>query len=206
MRKRPLPNLNNILLDRLVRTGLLNICFTDRQKQSVLYAAGYPVPSIASPLSDLPLCAVGPIDPSIATTHVIPLSMSFPLSSPNVLLFSLHSFRFPADDQTTDPRSPSSFAPASVQLWTHNDNECTRRSRDQGYPSGVGECAGWQDGRGNNRVWERSSREEYLASPLQRKSRGASGLIVGSHGNDDEEEEFIVERRGTLLDRLRQRV
>ena len=42
MRKRPLANLNNTLLDRLVRTGLLNICFTERQKLSLLHVAGTP--------------------------------------------------------------------------------------------------------------------------------------------------------------------
>jgi hypothetical protein len=40
MRKRPLPNLNNDLLDRLVRTGLLTICFTERQKLSLLHVSG----------------------------------------------------------------------------------------------------------------------------------------------------------------------
>ena len=45
MRKRPLANLNNTLLDRLVRTGLLNICFTERQKLSLLHVAGTSSPS-----------------------------------------------------------------------------------------------------------------------------------------------------------------
>jgi hypothetical protein len=40
MRKRPLPNLNSELLERLVRTGLLTVCFTERQKLSLLHVAG----------------------------------------------------------------------------------------------------------------------------------------------------------------------
>ena len=212
MRKRPLPNLNNVLLDRLVRTGLLNICFTDRQKQSLLHAAGHPVPPIQSPLSDLPLCAVGPTDPSVSTTPVSP----FPFPRMFFILFSYVTaflvLPVGADDQTTDPRSPPSFAPPSMQLWTHDDNEDPRRSRNQGYSCGVGYGAGWGDeqhdpGRcSNSRVqWERIiRREECLASPLQRKGRGIDGLIVRCE--DGEEEEFVVERRGTLLDRLRQRV
>jgi len=40
MRKRPLANLNNILVERLVRTGLHNTCFTERQKLSLLHVTG----------------------------------------------------------------------------------------------------------------------------------------------------------------------
>jgi len=99
-----------------------------------------------------------------------------------------------------------------MQLWSHDDNESPCRSRDQGYSSSVGDDAGWRGqqrnlGRCSNchGQWERIiRREDYLASPLQRKGRGIDRLIV--HGEDGEEEEFVVERRGTLLDRLRQRV
>ena len=99
-----------------------------------------------------------------------------------------------------------------MQLWTHDNNEDPRRSRNPGYSCGVGYGAGWCDqehdpgrctnGRGQ---WERIIRqEECLASPLQRKSRGIGGLMIQCE--DGEEDEFVVERRGTLLDRLRQRV
>ena len=61
MRKRPLANLNNGLLDRLVRTGLLNICFTDRQKLSLLHVAGQqPPPNLFNQsMLELNLVAVG---------------------------------------------------------------------------------------------------------------------------------------------------
>lgn len=61
MRKRPLANLNNSLLDRLVRTGLLNICFTERQKLSLLHVAGQqPPPNLFNQsMLELNLVAVG---------------------------------------------------------------------------------------------------------------------------------------------------
>lgn len=60
MRKRPLANLNNTLLDRLVRTGLLNICFTERQKLSLLNVAGIPPPPIFhQSMLEVNLVAVG---------------------------------------------------------------------------------------------------------------------------------------------------
>jgi hypothetical protein len=61
MRKRPLANLNNALLDKLVRTGLLNICFTDRQKSSLLHVAGIAPPeTLFHPsMLDLNFIAVG---------------------------------------------------------------------------------------------------------------------------------------------------
>jgi hypothetical protein len=63
MRKRPLANLNNHLLDRLVRTGLLNICFTERQKLSLLHVAGTITPSTQNlfhqTMLELNLIAVG---------------------------------------------------------------------------------------------------------------------------------------------------
>jgi hypothetical protein len=60
MRKRPLANLNNSLLDKLVRTGMLNICFTERQKLSLLHVAGIaPSESMQTPMLDTRLVAVG---------------------------------------------------------------------------------------------------------------------------------------------------
>ena len=56
MRKRPLANLNTALLDKLVRTGLLNICFTERQKLSLLHVAGLSPPDT---ILDLNFLAVG---------------------------------------------------------------------------------------------------------------------------------------------------
>lgn len=76
MRKRPLTNLNNNLLDRLVRTGLLNVCFTDRQKLSLLHVGGIPpTPSthhlFQKPMLELNLLAIGQSTES-------PLSSVFP--------------------------------------------------------------------------------------------------------------------------------
>lgn len=63
MRKRPLANLNNTLLDRLLRTGLHNICFTERQKLSLLHVAGTISPSTQQlfhqSMLELNLVAVG---------------------------------------------------------------------------------------------------------------------------------------------------
>ena len=63
MRKRPLANLNTTLLDRLVRTGLLNICFTERQKLSLLHVAGTTSPTTTNlfhqSMLELNLVAVG---------------------------------------------------------------------------------------------------------------------------------------------------
>src|SRR5271170_4546269 len=63
MRKRPLANLNNTLLDRLVKTGLLNICFTERQKLSLLNVAGSASPQTQNlfhqSMLELNLLAVG---------------------------------------------------------------------------------------------------------------------------------------------------
>lgn len=57
MRKRPLPTLNNTLLERLVRTGLQTVCFTERQKLSLVHVAGTP----QKPYNGLDLMAVGQI-------------------------------------------------------------------------------------------------------------------------------------------------
>src|SRR5277367_1772826 len=73
MRKRPLANLNNTLLDRLVKTGLLNICFTERQKLSLLNVAGAPCPQ-PTPFHDLNLHAIAP------TTPLTPVPPPYPLS------------------------------------------------------------------------------------------------------------------------------
>src|SRR5271170_5661329 len=75
MRKRPLANLNNILLDRLVKTGLLNICFTERQKLSLLNVAGAPCPPPTS-FHDLNLHAIAP------TTPLTPVNSPPPSRSP----------------------------------------------------------------------------------------------------------------------------
>src|SRR5271155_3245817 len=73
MRKRPLANLNNTLLDRLVKTGLLNICFTERQKLSLLNVAGAPCPP-PTPFHDLNLHAIAPTTPLTPVTPC-PLSL-----------------------------------------------------------------------------------------------------------------------------------
>ena len=70
MRKRPLANLNNTLLDRLVKTALLNVCFTERQKLSLLNVAGSPSPTSTTPFHDLNLHAIAP------TTPVTPVPIS----------------------------------------------------------------------------------------------------------------------------------
>jgi hypothetical protein len=77
MRKRPLPNLNNELLDRLVRTGLLTICFTERQKLSLLHVSGSVSPQTQSlfhkSMMELNLVAVGLIyDTPLVTVHPHP--------------------------------------------------------------------------------------------------------------------------------------
>ena len=63
MRKRPLPNLNSNLLDRLVRAGLLTVCFTERQKLSLLHVSGTVSPATQSlfhkSMLELNLVAVG---------------------------------------------------------------------------------------------------------------------------------------------------
>src|SRR5436190_426249 len=75
MRKRPLVNLNNTLLDRLVKTGLLNVCFTERQKLSLLNVAGtsHPPPpssNIFNPsMLELNFLAVRQSSPNIATVN-----------------------------------------------------------------------------------------------------------------------------------------
>src|SRR5271155_1034337 len=76
MRKRPLANLNNTLLDRLVKTGLLNICFTERQKLSLLNVAGAPCPQ-PTPFHDLNLHAIAP------TTPLTPVPPPPPLPCPS---------------------------------------------------------------------------------------------------------------------------
>ena len=75
MRKRPLANLNNTLLDRLVKTGLLNLCFTERQKLSLLNVAGSPSPP-STPFHDLNLHAIAPT----TTLTPVPLPL-FPEAS-----------------------------------------------------------------------------------------------------------------------------
>ena len=63
MRKRPLANLNTTLLDRLIRTGLLNICFTERQKLSLVHVSGTSSPTTTNlfhqSMLELNLMAVG---------------------------------------------------------------------------------------------------------------------------------------------------
>jgi hypothetical protein len=74
MRKRSLANLNNTLLDRLVRTGILNICFTERQKLSLLNVAGTPPPPIFhQSMLELNLVAVGLRHQSMEFPKVLPL-------------------------------------------------------------------------------------------------------------------------------------
>jgi hypothetical protein len=74
MRKRSLANLNNTLLDRLVRTGILNICFTERQKLSLLNVAGIPHPPIFhQSMLELNLIAVGLRQQSIEFPKVLPM-------------------------------------------------------------------------------------------------------------------------------------
>src|SRR5579859_2866624 len=80
MRKRPLANLNNILLDRLLRTGLHNICFTERQKLSLLHVAGTISPSTQQlfhqSMLELNLVAVG----MTSDPPPVQLELSYPLS------------------------------------------------------------------------------------------------------------------------------
>ena len=85
MRKRPLANLNNILLDRLLRTGLHNICFTERQKLSLLHVAGTISPSTQQlfhqSMLELNLVAVGMTsDPPPVHLELLYPFPSFPLS------------------------------------------------------------------------------------------------------------------------------
>jgi hypothetical protein len=82
MRKRPLANLNNILLDRLLRTGLHNICFTERQKLSLLHVAGTISPSTQQlfhqSMLELNLVAVGMTSdpPAVLSPQALSVSAS----------------------------------------------------------------------------------------------------------------------------------
>jgi hypothetical protein len=76
MRKRPLANLNPLLLERLVRTGLLNVCFTERQKLSLLHVSGTPNQSPTNQSLDFNLIATSPSNDT-PMTNVIPKVLSF---------------------------------------------------------------------------------------------------------------------------------
>ena len=131
MRKRPLANLNNILLDRLLRTGLHNICFTERQKLSLLHVAGTISPSTQQlfhqSMLELNLVAVGMTSdpPPVQLELLYPLpSFPFPFSlSP----FSIHpppssisSLPLPPPLFHSGPLSPSFSNLPTLTLITGN--------------------------------------------------------------------------------------
>ena len=186
MRKRPLANLNTTLLDRLVRTGLLNICFTERQKLSLLHVAGTISPTTTNlfhqSMLELNLVAVGQTSepPTVSPPLILNLSQTTGLDS--------DSFRTPC---------------FSTTVRRDGYDEGARKCRVGGYFEGIGKVESSLDckrGRIGGRRWER---DEYLASPLQSKSRFVPGNTRLNELTIVMDGAFVVERSGSLLDRLR---
>jgi hypothetical protein len=187
MRKRPLANLNASLLDRLVRTGLLNICFTERQKLSLLHVSGTTSPTTANlfhqSMLELNLTAVG-------QTSEPPTVSS--------LYFVLNS------SQTTDLDSNSFRTPyLSTTVRRDGYDERPRKCRVGNYFDGIGKFEGPVDDKRERIGGRRWERDEYLASPLQSRSRFVPGNLRMNELTIVMDGTFVVERSGSLLDRLR---
>ena len=158
MRKRPLANLNTTLLDRLVRTGLLNICFTERQKLSLLHVAGTTSPATTNlfhqSMLELNLMAVG------QTSEPPTVSPPFVRNSSQTTGLDSDSFRTPC---------------FSTAIRRDGYDEGARKCRIGHYFDGIGKVESSVDGKRGRIGGRRWEREEYLASPLQSRSRFVPG-------------------------------
>lgn len=173
MRKRPLPNLNNNLLERLVRTGLLTICFTERQKLSLLHAAG--TTSLATQslfhksMMELNLVAIGLTKESPMISVCISQRQTDNKKGIDPPCQSATSYSYPQDRPADDANSCQCrngcyfTRRGAIEESTGFNEGYWRKERDHEF----GDVGG--------RSYRRWERDEYLASPLQSRSQFVRG-------------------------------